>query len=70
MCEYDVAIAMERSSGEEDGAIEIDFPESCVLYIRSHRELPKFHEAKIPSGCRTDKMTYRAYSVLLTICCR
>lgn len=46
MVEYDFAIALEGSK-MEDGAIEIDFPESCVLYIRNHRNMPRYHTARI-----------------------
>ncbi len=46
MVEYDFAIAVE-SSKMEDGIIEIDFPESCVLYIRNHSSMPGHHMAKI-----------------------
>lgn len=46
MVEYDFAIAVEGSK-MEDGTIEIDFPESCVLYIRNHSGMPDHHTAKI-----------------------
>lgn len=46
MVEYDFAIAVE-SSKMEDGIIEIDFPESCVLYIRNHSGMPDYHMARI-----------------------
>ncbi len=37
---------------------EIEFPQSCVLYIRNHRSLPDFHEAivKFADG---QKVRYR-----------
>ena len=31
----------------DNGIIEIDFPESCVLYIRNHRGMPDHHAARI-----------------------
>lgn len=46
MVEYDFAIAVERSK-MEDGIIEIDFPESCVLYIRNHIHMSDYHTARI-----------------------
>lgn len=27
--------------------IEINFPESCVLYIRNHRDIPDHHKARV-----------------------
>ena len=47
MVEYDFAIAVEHSSKMEDGIIVIDFPESCVLYVRNHRDMPDRHEVRI-----------------------
>ncbi len=47
MVEYDFAIALEHSSKMEDDIIEIHFPESCVLYIRNHRDMPDYHEARV-----------------------
>lgn len=46
MVEYDFAIAIENSK-MEDGVTEINFPESCVLYIRNHSGMPSQHTAKI-----------------------
>lgn len=46
MVEYDFAIAIGNSK-MEDGVTEIDFPESCVLYIRNHSGIPSQHTAKI-----------------------
>ena len=46
MIEYDFAIAIEHSA-MDNGIIEIDFPESCVLYIRNHRGMPDHHAARI-----------------------
>ena len=44
MFEYDISIALEHAS--DSGEIwEIDFPQSCVLYIRNHRSLPEYHTA-------------------------
>lgn len=47
MVEYDFAIALEHSSKTENNIIEINFPESCVLYIRNHREMPNYHKARV-----------------------
>ncbi len=47
MVEYDFAIALEHSCKTEDDMIEINFPESCVLYIRNHRDMPDHHEARV-----------------------
>lgn len=43
---------------ENDEIWEIEFPQSCVLYIRNHRDLPDYHEAvvKFADG---QKMRYR-----------
>lgn len=46
MIEYDFAVAVEHSA-MDNGIIEIDFPESCVLYIRNHRGMPDHHTARI-----------------------
>lgn len=46
MIEYDFAIAVEHSAMDH-GIIEIDFPESCVLYIRNHSGMPGHHIARI-----------------------
>ena len=46
MFEYDVSIALELASSKND-IQEIEFPQSCVLYIRNHRSLPDYHEATI-----------------------
>lgn len=46
MIEYDFAIAIEHSVMDK-GIIEIDFPESCVLYLRNHRDMPAHHIARI-----------------------
>ena len=46
MIEYDFAIAIEHSVMDK-GIIEIDFPESCVLYLRNHRDMPDHHTARI-----------------------
>lgn len=44
MFEYDISIALEHAS--DLGEIwEIEFPQSCVLYIRNHRSLPEYHTA-------------------------
>lgn len=52
MMEYGFAIAVEHTVRSEDGIIEIDFPESCVLYIRNHKNMPDCHEARVrfPDG--------------------
>ncbi len=47
MVEYDFAIALEHSSMLDNGIFELEFPESCVLYVRNHRSMPKTHQAKI-----------------------
>ena len=47
MVEYDFAIALEHSSKMEDNSIDIHFPESCVLYIRNHRDMPTHHKARV-----------------------
>lgn len=44
MFEYDISIALEHAS--DLGEIwEIEFPQSCVLYVRNHRSLPEYHTA-------------------------
>ena len=52
MMEYDFAIAVEHMARSEDGIVEIEFPESCVLYIRNHRNMPDYHKARVrfPDG--------------------
>ena len=47
MIEYDFAVALEHSSRMEDDILEIRFPESCVLYIRNHKDTPDYHEARV-----------------------
>ena len=47
MIEYDFAVALEHSSRMEDDILEIRFPESCVLYIRNHKDTPNCHEARV-----------------------
>ncbi len=47
MMEYDFAIALEHSWSNEEGIFELEFPESCVLYIRNHRDMPEVHKTKI-----------------------
>ena len=44
MFEYDISIALEHTSKAED-TWEIEFPRSCVLYVRNHRHLPEYHTA-------------------------
>ena len=46
MLEYDFSIALELAQKNNE-TFEIEFPQSCVLYIRNHRErsLPDYHEA-------------------------
>ena len=46
MFEYDFSIALELAQKNNE-TFEIEFPQSCVLYIRNHREhsLPDHHEA-------------------------
>jgi len=47
MFEYDISIAIEHASYENDEIWEIEFPQSCVLYIRNHRDLPDYHKAVV-----------------------
>lgn len=47
MIEYDFAIALEHSSLADDNIMEIDFPEACVLYIRNHKNMPRYHEVRV-----------------------
>ncbi len=58
MFEYDISIALEHASFAKHAIWEIEFPQSCVLYIRNHRSLPDFHEAivKFADG---QKIRYR-----------
>ena len=46
MFEYDFSIALELAQKNIE-TFEIEFPQSCVLYIRNHQEhsLPDYHEA-------------------------
>ncbi len=46
MIEYDFSIALELAQKNNE-TFEIEFPQSCVLYIRNHRKrsLPDYHEA-------------------------
>ena len=46
MFEYDFSIALELAQKNNE-TFEIEFPQSCVLYIRNHRKrsLPDYHEA-------------------------
>ena len=46
MFEYDFSIALELAQKNNE-TFEIEFPQSCVLYIRNYREhsLPDYHEA-------------------------
>ena len=57
MFEYDISIALEHAS-DLDEIWEIEFPQSCVLYIRNHRSLPEYHTAivKFSDG---QTVTYR-----------
>lgn len=45
--EYDFAITLEHFSLTDDNITEINFPESCVLYIRNHRDMPPYHEVRV-----------------------
>ncbi len=58
MIEYDFAIALDHA-GMENGNLEIDFPESCVLYIRNHHDMPKEHvvTVKFPNGQKVEYST-------------
>mgnify|MGYP004471347863 CR=1 FL=1 len=44
MFEYDISIALEHTSKAED-IWKIEFPRSCVLYVRNHHHLPEYHTA-------------------------
>jgi len=47
MMEYDFAVAIEHSSQADDDLLDIKFPESCVLYLRNHRTIPAYHQARV-----------------------
>ena len=48
MLEYDMAIALEHMTEMEEGQqIDVSMPRSCVMYIRNHRRLPKYHEVRL-----------------------
>ena len=51
MFEYDFSIALELAQKNNE-TFEIEFPQSCVLYIRNHRKrsLPDYHEAIVKSA--------------------
>ena len=51
MFEYDAAIALENAK-EVHGIMKVNFPHSCVVYIRNHRNMTKAHEMEIhfPDG--------------------
>ena len=36
-----------QPDGSEQRIMEITFPESCVLYIRNHKDTPSCHEARV-----------------------
>ena len=63
MFEYDISIAIEHASFESNDIWEIEFPQSCVLYIRNHRSLPDFHEAivKFADGQKNSLPRFRSY---------
>lgn len=46
MIEYDFAIALEHRK-KIDGKYYVEFPRSCVLYLRSGRKTPDFLEVKL-----------------------
>lgn len=46
MIEYDFAIALEHAQ-KEDELFELNFPDSCVLYLRQNETLPKELQVKI-----------------------
>ena len=58
MLEYDFAIAVERASYDEENNVNVSFPNSCVLYIRSTKTVPEYHCAIIhfPDG---NKVLYK-----------
>lgn len=47
MMEYDFAIALEDAFLSDKNRMDVYFPESCVLYIRNHRNMPNHHEVCI-----------------------
>ena len=51
MFEYDSAIAIENAE-EVNGITKVEFPHSCVVYIRNHKGMPKTHKMEIyfPDG--------------------
>lgn len=56
MFEYDFAIAVDFASQSADQTAEINFPESCVLYIRNHHDMPQHHKVRVrfPDGQSVD----------------
>ena len=70
MFEYDFSIALELAQKNNE-TFEIEFPQSCVLYIRNHRKrsLPDYHEAivKFADGqqivCRVPILRAQNYTV-------
>ena len=66
MFEYDISIAIEHAFLEENDIWEIEFPQSCVLYIRNHRSLPEYHGTivkfadgqEVPRSCFAGEKIY------------
>ena len=63
MVEYDFAIALEQSV-RNGRMYEMDFPESCVLYLRSSKNTPDVLQVKvnIPGG---NSFVYEAKTIML-----
>ena len=53
MMEYDFAIAVGKAK-KTGNTIEVNFPESCVIYLRNNGSRPKKHQVKVhfPNGKR------------------
>lgn len=47
MLEYDFSIAVEHGTDDNNGIMEVNFPESCVLYIRNYRDMPERHQVRV-----------------------
>ena len=61
MIEYDFAVALERA-WEKDDSFEINFPHSCVLYLRHNRNTPEqlWVKLNMPDG---EQMVYQVPTV-------
>lgn len=62
MLEYDFAIALDHVEMDEEGNETITFPSSCVVYIRSHRDIPDEHTVTVrfPDG---EAFKYKAKTI-------